>query len=128
MNRITEKTFFDIKEFKKSLAIAFSGLKTAFSQEQSFRIQIFISVLALILMFIFPLTVYEKTIVILTMAVVLGLELINSQVERILDIIQPKFHSQVKLVKDLSAAAVLIVSIGSVIIGLLIFLPHFLTL
>ena len=118
-------TWFSFKNFRKSLGLALSGLKIAFLKEQSFRIQVFIGILALILMFIFPLTICEKTIVVLTIAVVLGFELINSQIEKFLDIIQPSFHFRVKLVKDLSAAAVLIVSIGSILIGLLIFLPYF---
>lgn len=117
---------FNPREFLKNFIIAISGLKIAFLKEQSFRIQLFFGFLVLILMFLFPLSICEKGILLLTIFAVLGFELINSQIEKFLDIVQPKFHPKVKLVKDLSAAAVLIVALGSIIIGLLIFLPHFL--
>ncbi len=117
---------FSFKKFRKSLTTAFLGLKTAFLEEQSFRLQVLIGIFVLILTLILPLTVCQRVIVFLTIGAVLSFELINSQIEKILDIIQPKFHPQVKSVKDLSAAAVLIVVISSILIGLLIFLPHFL--
>ncbi|MCX6722618.1 MAG: diacylglycerol kinase [Candidatus Staskawiczbacteria bacterium] len=59
-----------------------------------------------------------------TILVVLSLELINSQIEKFLDIIQPEHHPRVKIIKDFSAGAVLISVIGSIIIGFLIFWPH----
>ena len=61
---------------------------------------------------------------ILTILVVLSLELINSQIEKFLDLIQPEHHPRVKIIKDFSAGAVLLSAIGSVVIGLLIFWPH----
>jgi diacylglycerol kinase len=127
MSSIITKIF-DLKDFGKNLKIAIIGLKTAFFKEQSFRIQVFIGISAFILMFVFPLTICERTIIVLTIGAVLGFELINSQIEKVLDIVRPEFHPKVKVIKDLSAAAVLIVSISSALIGLLIFLPHFLKL
>lgn len=115
---------FSVRKFGRSLKIALLGLKSAFFREQSFRIQIIIGLMATALMFVFPLTICERTIIVFAVSAVLALELLNSQLEKILDIIQPNSHPNVKLVKDFSAAAVLIVCIGSLIIGLLIFLPH----
>ena len=106
--------------FKK----AFKGFKIAIREEQTFRIHTIAGILVLILMFSFPLTVLERAVLILTIILVLSLELINSQIERTLDFLQPNHHPQIKRIKDLSASAVLIASLGAIIIGLLIFLPY----
>ena len=80
------------------------------------------------LMMILGLNSIEKSILILTMLVVLSSELINSQIEKFLDLIEPNHHPRVKIIKDFSAGAVLISALGSVIIGILIFLPYALNL
>jgi diacylglycerol kinase len=53
------------------------------------------------------------------------MELANSAVERIADILKPRIHSYVKEIKDITAAAVMISAILSIIIGLIIFIPRF---
>ncbi len=104
---------------------AFRGLKSAVG-EQTFRIFCSIALLVLALMFIFRIPLYEKIILILTITLVITLELINSRIERILDIFQPNYDPKVKIIKDISAGAVLLASIGAAIIGILIFRPYFL--
>ncbi len=75
-------------------------------------------------MFILGLHLQEKIIVIFFITLILTLELINSQIEKILNILQPNYDPRVKTIKDVSAAAVLIACLGSAIIGFLIFLPY----
>jgi diacylglycerol kinase len=75
-------------------------------------------------MFVLNLPTREKIIIIFIITLVLTLELINSQIERILNILQPNYDLRVKIIKDISAAAVLIACFGSVVIGILIFLPY----
>ena len=108
--------------FKK----AFKGFKIAIREEQTFRIHALAGILVLFLMFYFPLTALERAILVLAIILVLGLELINSQIERVLDFIQPNHDPKIERIKDLSASAVLIVSLGSIVIALLIFLPYML--
>ena len=61
-------------------------------------------------------------------ALVLSLELINSQIERILDILRPDYSEEVRKMKDISAGAVLTASIGAVILAVIIILPYILLL
>ena len=110
------------RSFKK----ASQGMKIGIREEQTFKIQIVAATLVLGLMFYFPLQALERAILILTIIVVLGLELINSQIERVLDFLQPNHDPKIKRIKDLSAAAVLLASLGSIVIALLIFLPYLL--
>ena len=117
----------DIMDFKKlisSIKTAIIGLRSAIKEEQTFKIQIAVTILVIFFMFYFPLIVLERVVLMLTIVLVLGLELINSQVERILDFLEPEFNHKIRKIKDLSASAVLVVVIGSVFIGLLIFLPY----
>jgi len=112
--------------FLSSIRIAFFGIITAFKKERNFRIQCCIALVVLLLAQWFHISVVENCIVIITILVVLSLELINSQIEKFLDLINPELHPKVKIIKDFSAGAVLLSALGSIVIGVLIFLPHML--
>lgn len=111
-------------KFIKRFKFAFDGLRSAIA-EQVFAIFCVIALAVIVLMFIFKLPLFEKIILILTVTFVMTLELINSRIERILDILQPHHDPKVKVIKDISAAAVLLASLGAAIIGFLIFWPYF---
>ncbi len=106
---------------------AFRGIIIA-SKESSFCIMTFFGILVVFFGFYFSIKIYEMIVVLFLIGMVISIELINSQVERTLDIIQPEYDIRVKDIKDISAGAVLIASITSFIIGLLIFLPYILNL
>ena len=114
----------NLKKLGGSFKFAFQGIRLAFS-EQVFRICCFFAILVIILMIVLGLTIQEKAILILVIIIVLSLELINSQIEKFLDIIQPNYDNRIKIIKDISAGAVLISAIGALIIGISIFLPYF---
>ena len=116
----------NFKKLVLAFKVAIRGLGLVIREEQTFRIQVVAAVLVIFFMFYFPLTAPERTILILAIVLVLGLEIINSQIERILDLLQPNFDPKIRRIKDLSASAVLVVSIGSFFVGLLIFLPYLL--
>ena len=110
--------------FLYSLKVALFGLVSAFKEERNFRTQVFIAVIVVIFMVQLDLAAIEISVLILTMMVVLSLELVNSQIEKFLDILHPSHHPRVKIIKDFSAAAVLLSALGSIVIGVLIFFPH----
>jgi len=108
----------------KSLMHAFRGVKTVFKEEQSFRIQIVSAVLVVAFMFIFPLTVVEKCILMLLIIIVLSLEMLNSVLERFIDVFRPRVHTYIRDIKDIAAGAVFLSSLGSLLVGLIIFYPY----
>jgi diacylglycerol kinase len=77
------------------------------------------------LMIYFPTSRTEKAVLLAMIFSVLTLELINSVMERFLDFLQPNDDARVRKIKDLMAALVLIVSLGALTIGILVFWPHF---
>ena len=112
------------QNFLNRLKIAFFGLVSALKEENNFRIQFLIAIAVIFFMIVLGLNFIEQSVLILMILVVLSLELINSQIEKFLDLIQPEHHPRVKIIKDFSAGAVLLSAIGSIIIGFLIFWPY----
>lgn len=110
----------------KSFGFAFEGIKTEFKKGRNFRIQILIGILALILGCILKISATEWFDLIIVIASVLILELINTAVESIVDMISPEIQPKAKIAKDVSAGAVLLASLASVAVGALIFIPKIL--
>ena len=116
------------KNLLNSIRIAFFGIKSALEKERNFRVMFLMAVLVAILMIVLGLNSIEKSILVLTILVVSSLELINSQIEKFLDLTQPELRPSIKTIKDLSAGAVLFSVLGSIVIGILIFLPYIINL
>ncbi|MBO9593323.1 MAG: diacylglycerol kinase family protein [Niabella sp.] len=119
---------FSLKKLLRSVGYAVSGLKTAFRSEQNFRIHAVAALTVVLLAFIFRVTVYEWGIIILCISAVTGAELINTAIEKICNLVHPQTDARVKQIKDISAAAVLLVAAGALIVGLLIFIPRVINL
>ncbi len=113
-----------IRNFRKSLGHALDGLAYAVAHERNFRIELFIAVLVLVLIFLFKIKNWEAIVLILMIMWVLIAELINTVLERIVDILKPRIHPYARLIKDLMAGAVLISSLVAIIVGLIIFYPY----
>jgi diacylglycerol kinase len=82
-----------------------------------------LGILAIILGIIFKISAFEWLSLTLIVAAVLVLELINTAIESIVDIVSPEIQEKAKVAKDVSAAAVLIAAIASIFIGAVIFIP-----
>jgi diacylglycerol kinase len=110
----------------KSFRFAFEGLEIAFIRGRNFRIQIAMGFLATVAGVILKLSMSEWLDLVLVISLVLILELVNTVIETILNIVNPEISDKVKIAKDVAAATVLLASIGSVIIGALLFIPKLL--
>lgn len=106
-----------------SFKFAFEGLETAFTRGRNFRIQIGMGFLAAILGVVLRLSMPEWLDLVLVISLVLILELVNTVLETIIDIVNPEISDKVKVAKDVAAATVLLASMSSVIIGALLFIP-----
>jgi diacylglycerol kinase len=109
----------------KSFQFAANGLKTAFLKGRNFRIQIFLGTGAIILGLIYKINSFEWLSLILISASVLILELINTAIESIVNIVSPEIRDEARVAKDVSAAGVLIAAIAAIFIGIVIFIPKF---
>lgn len=102
---------------------AFMGIGNFFKAEKNSRIHLVISILVIVLGFLLDISSFSWVALILTITLVWALEMINTSIEKLSDFIQPERNEQIRLVKDISAGAVLISALASIFIGLLIFLP-----
>jgi undecaprenol kinase len=102
---------------------AFSGLYRLARTERHFQIHLFAAACAVILAALFGFSLIEWAILVLIISLVLVAEGVNSAIERTLDTTTPSFHPLAKAAKDISAGAVLIAAIASIIIALLLFVP-----
>lgn len=108
----------------KSFVYAFRGLFKVFREEQNLRVQAIVAILVFILAWFFNVSNLEWCILFLVIAIVILMEIINSAIERITDVLKPRINSYVKEIKDIMAAAVMTASVIAVIIGILIFWPY----
>jgi len=103
---------------------AWRGFWTVLLQEPAFKYMVLAGLLVALAMLYFPTNRTEKAVLLVMVFSVLGLEMINSVMERFLDFLQPNHDPRVKIIKDLLSGFVFLVVIGSAIIGLLIFWPY----
>jgi len=113
-----------VERFLQSFRYAGRGLSRLLREERSFRVQTFIAAVVFILIGVFPLKIWEIIVVILSIVMGLILEILNSVVERLVDALKPRIHPYVEVIKDMMAGAVLIASMGAMIVGVIIFLPY----
>lgn len=113
----------NIHKFLTSLRHASRGLIYLLIDEQNFRIHILAAILVLILTIYLPINYFELLVLLLTISFVFMAEIVNTVIEKILDLLHPEFHHQIKIIKDATAGVVLFAAIVAIIIGLFIFLP-----
>ncbi|MCI6002102.1 MAG: diacylglycerol kinase family protein [Tenericutes bacterium] len=111
------------KKIINSFKNAFNGRVVSFKQERNMKIHISIMFLVILLGIIFKIKMIEWIICIICFALVIAGELFNTAVELTVDLAMPEFNKKAKMAKDISAGAVLVLAIVSVIIGLIIFVP-----
>ena len=111
------------KNIKESFLGAVKGLGVVLKTERNARTIFIIGILVIISGFIFAVSFYKLTILIIVIMIVFICEVFNTMCENILDLIKPQTDPKIKILKDISSGAVLLSSLGAVIIGVLIFLP-----
>lgn len=109
-----------------SFGYAFSGLREALKKEPNIRIHLTLALLAITLALFLNFNPTEWIILAFTIAFVLILELINTTLEMLVNIVSPEIREEAKVAKDVSAAAVLIGALLSVVVAGFLFLPKIL--
>jgi len=110
------------KNFLESLKNACRGLLQAAKTERNFKVDIFCACLAFLLGIILGFSYLEMGILTVTIFIVLVCELINTAVERTVDLVTEEFRPLAKAAKDIAAGAVLLSSVMSIIVAVLLFL------
>ena len=112
-----------------SFKYAWAGVSYAFHTQRNFRIHTVIGILAVSLGLLLHITPMEMSVIVMTCAMVMVLELINTAIEAVVDLtVKQTYHELAKIAKDCAAGAVLISAIAAVLIAACILLPPLLQL
>lgn len=108
--------------FGARLGFAWAGLRAAWRSESSLRTQVWIALAVIPVMAVLRPAMLWWALVGMMIALVLAAELINTALEHLVDHLHPERHPRIKIIKDCAAAAVLVLSIGAVWVGVLMLL------
>lgn len=125
-NKSKELNSFKNPNFFKALKNALRGIGTVLKKERNIKIQLVAALLVLIVGIMFKISYIEWGILTITIFLVLITETLNTAIEKTVDMITKEYSEEAKVVKDISAGAVLFSAIASVIVGIIIFLPKIL--
>ena len=126
-----EKTFRPKEKEKpllKTLSYGFNGILYTLKHERNMVIHFLVMILVIIAGIVFEITFVEWGVCFVLFALVLSLELMNTALENVVDLVTEEKRAKAKVAKDAAAGAVLVAAIFSVIIGISIFLPRLLNL
>lgn len=112
----------------RSFKFAFAGIKEALENEPNLKIHFLLAFLAFLLAYLLKFSSVEWAILALTIGLVLVLELVNTSLEAIVDLVSPEVKEKARVAKDVAAAGVLISAIVATLIGAFLFLPKILDL
>jgi diacylglycerol kinase len=112
-----------MKKTLNAFVYAFNGLKHAYKNEKNFRIEICCAAIACAAGFLFRISDIAWLIILLNIGLVLSAELFNTVIERLCDLYSTEIDPRIKVIKDGSAAAVLVTSIVAAVIAAIIFIP-----
>lgn len=102
------------------------GLLYVLKMERNARIHLLLAAAALVLGWVMNVSPAEQAAIFFAIVIVFLAEIINTALEKTLDLIDPTFNGKIKIIKDMAAGAVMVASLAAVIIGIAIFWPYFL--
>ncbi len=109
----------------KKFGYAFRGLFASLKEESSLVVHFIIATIVIVVGIILNkyMTPVDWSIIVILIAIIIGMELLNTAIENIVDIIMFEYNAKAKKIKDISAAATLILTLASVVVGFIIFIP-----
>lgn len=111
--------------FYKSFFNALHGVIWMLKSERNFQIEIFGLLINLFLLVYLKVNAFDSALILTVSFAVLSLEILNTCVEKICDIIQPEYDERIKVIKDIAAGSVFLMAIASVFVGILIYWKYF---
>jgi diacylglycerol kinase (ATP) len=113
-----------VKGRLKSILFAVKGAFKLATTEHSVMVQLSIALTLIVAGFYFGITKEEWLIQTLATGLVLGIEGINTAVEKIADFIHPDYHKKIGFIKDIAAGAVFFAALTAITIGCIIYIPY----
>ena len=115
---------YDYKKQLRSFRYAWQGIRQCVGREQNLSFHLITTVLVIGAGFAFGITRGEWTTICLCIGMVIGAELFNTAIERLVDLVSPQRNPLAGQVKDIAAGAVLVCALAAIAVGLIIFVPY----
>ncbi len=112
----------------KSFKYAFKGIVDLFKTQPNAQIHLVAAVLVIALAYYFDVSTTEWCLLVLCIALVWSAEAMNTALEYLTNLVSPDYHPLAGKAKDVAAAAVLLMAIGTIIVGSIIFSPKIVVL
>ena len=119
---------YGLGRFFKSVKYSIECLYYAYRYEQSLWLHGLVTILAIIMGFIFKISFSEWAIIFIALGAILALELINTAIEAAVDLTTTEIHPLAKIAKDCGSAASFVMSIVSIVISMFVFGPYLMKL
>lgn len=107
----------------KSFGFAFRGIKSAIISEMNMKIHIVIACMVVVSGILFHISTEEWLLCLICFGFVISMEMLNTAIECLVDLVSPEYHPLAGRAKDIAAGAVLISALFSALVGLIIFVP-----
>jgi diacylglycerol kinase len=107
----------------KSFTYALAGIKAVFISETNFKMHVLAAIVATAFGVALKIAAIEWGIIIFCMVLVISMEMINTAIEKLCDVVHKEAHPVIKIIKDIAAGVVLVAAASSLIIGGIIFWP-----
>lgn len=115
------------KAIIRKFSYALRGFFISLKEEKSLVIHLTVAILTLIFAAILQLSPLGWAILVLTIGLVISSELMNTAIENVVDMVAFKYNFNAKKIKDIAAAATLVLAIIAIAVGLLLFVPRIVT-
>jgi diacylglycerol kinase (ATP) len=122
---MNKDTRFSIHSRAKSFKYAFEGVLRFFKKEHNAWLHLLATVYVIIVSVLVGVTSSEATALIIAVALVWITEMINTCIEKVMDMISEEYDERIKVIKDIAAGAVLVAAAAALVIGLIVFIPKF---
>jgi diacylglycerol kinase (ATP) len=108
----------------KSFWNAITGVFWMLRSERNFQIEVLALIINLLLIVYLKVTEMEAALILVICFSVLSLEILNTCIEKVCDIINPEYDIRIKIIKNIAAGSVFIMAIASVMVGILIYTKY----
>ncbi len=108
----------------QSFAYAVSGIIHAFRKERNIKIQGVVALITVVAAIYFKFSRFEWVILLFTIGLVIVLELVNTSIEALVDLVTEEYRRFAAIAKNVAAGAVLFSAFLAVITGLILFFPY----
>lgn len=115
---------YDIKKQLRSFGYAWKGVQSCIGKEQNLSFHLIASVVVIASGAFLGITRMEWIVIVGCIGIVIAAELVNTSIEKLVNLVSPQHHPLAGQVKDIAAGAVLVCAVAAAIIGLIIFIPY----